>query len=229
MKKITTLVLMLIFSVGNSQVGIGTTTPEPSSILDIHSTEKGLLIPRLTIDERDNINNPVDGLMLYQTDNSPGFYFYNGTIWSAISSASDYGFFIDATGGAFNNQVFSEIITWTTMSENRGSSITLENNRINLAAIGRYSIELDVAYFNTTNNRSIAETCLSLDGITCLPRSSIFTYHRTNTLGEQSGTLTYVFNNTSQNTAIFILTRRTLGNQMLDLLPDGIRAFVKLL
>ena len=72
-----------------AQVGINTTTPDPSSMLDIQSTAKGLLIPRMTLVERNNISSPAQGLMVYQTDNTPGFYYYNGSTWSAIVAAED--------------------------------------------------------------------------------------------------------------------------------------------
>ena len=64
-----------------SQVLINTTggTPDASSMLDIQSTDMGLLIPRMTEAERDLITTPATGLMIFQTDVVPGFYFYNST------------------------------------------------------------------------------------------------------------------------------------------------------
>jgi hypothetical protein len=71
--------------------GIGTTTPSAFSILEMISTSKGLLIPRMTKAQRDN-NIPVtpltpSGLLIYQTNNTPGFYYYAGTGagWKAIT------------------------------------------------------------------------------------------------------------------------------------------------
>lgn len=64
-----------------AQVGIGTNTPNPSSSLDILSNEQGLLIPRMEQAQRDNIANPAIGLLIYQTNNSPGFYYFNGANW----------------------------------------------------------------------------------------------------------------------------------------------------
>jgi len=72
-----------------SQVGIGTTSPDPSSVLDITSTSGGLLVPRMTVTQRANIATPIqEGLLIYQTDNTPGFYYYNGSSWSVIDSAT---------------------------------------------------------------------------------------------------------------------------------------------
>lgn len=64
-----------------SQVGIGTTTPDPSSILDIESTTQGFLPPRMTTAEINAITNPAEGLFVYNLDNNC-FKFYNGTTWS---------------------------------------------------------------------------------------------------------------------------------------------------
>ncbi|AUC83542.1 ice-binding family protein [Lacinutrix sp. Bg11-31] len=50
-----------------AQVGIGTTTPDTSSILDVSSSSKGLLMPRLTTTERDNITLPATGLIIFNT------------------------------------------------------------------------------------------------------------------------------------------------------------------
>jgi hypothetical protein len=64
-----------------AQVGIGTTTPDASSILELESTTQGMLTPRMDESQRDAITSPATGLLIYQTDNTPGFYYYNGTAW----------------------------------------------------------------------------------------------------------------------------------------------------
>jgi len=63
-------------------------TPDNSAMLDISSTSKGLLIPRMTQAERDAIGSPAEGLMIYQTDGTAGFYYYNGTVWTAVGGSS---------------------------------------------------------------------------------------------------------------------------------------------
>jgi len=71
-----------------SQVGIGTTTPDTSAALEIQSTDSGILIPRLTQVQRDAITTPATGVLIFQTDNTPGFYYYNGTAWVTFSGGS---------------------------------------------------------------------------------------------------------------------------------------------
>ena len=69
-----------------AQVGIGTMTADPSAQLDVTSTKKGFLAPRMTMVQRDSIalrETPATGLLIYQTDNTPGFYYYNGSAWVA--------------------------------------------------------------------------------------------------------------------------------------------------
>jgi hypothetical protein len=71
----------------NANVGIGTTNPDNSAILDIQSSEKGFLTPRMTFDKRNAILSPATGLMIYQTDMESGFYFFNGDKWAPLSDS----------------------------------------------------------------------------------------------------------------------------------------------
>lgn len=64
--------------------GIGTSTPNASSLLEISSTTKGVLLPRMTKTQRDAIAAPIEGLLVYQTNSQPGFYYYDGTSWKSV-------------------------------------------------------------------------------------------------------------------------------------------------
>ena len=86
-----TKILSLIFiaatmtvSAQEGGVGIGTSKPDNSAILDLSSNNKGLLMPRMTLSERGNIKNPATGLKIYQTDNGAGEYTFNGEKWVQI-------------------------------------------------------------------------------------------------------------------------------------------------
>lgn len=59
-------------------------SPAASAILDVQSTNQGMLVPRMTLAQRNSIASPANGLLIYQTDNTPGFYFRNGAAWEAI-------------------------------------------------------------------------------------------------------------------------------------------------
>ena len=79
--------IALIFSSSMfAQVGINTdnSAPDESAILDVQSTTKGMLIPRMTSALRAAIASPVNGLMVYQTDDVSGVYYYNGSTWQRI-------------------------------------------------------------------------------------------------------------------------------------------------
>lgn len=79
-KQIMTIVFVVFFvSTVQAQTGIGTNIPDASAKLEIASTAKGLLIPRMTSVQRTAIPNPANGLLVYQTDGVTGFYLNSGT------------------------------------------------------------------------------------------------------------------------------------------------------
>ncbi|MDA9125295.1 DUF1566 domain-containing protein [Flavobacteriaceae bacterium] len=88
MRKITVIAFMLFTALGYAQVGINTNNPDASSALEIESTTGGILIPRLTETQRDDISAPAEGLMIYQTDGTAGFYYYNGSSWATLGAST---------------------------------------------------------------------------------------------------------------------------------------------
>jgi hypothetical protein len=71
------------FLISAQGVAINTdgSNPDASSILDIKSTDKGILVPRMTQTQKNAITSPATGLLIYQTDGTSGFYYYNGSAW----------------------------------------------------------------------------------------------------------------------------------------------------
>lgn len=67
-----------------AQVGIGTETPDASSILELQSTTAGLLLPRMTTAERDLIASPVEGLTIYNTT-TQGIEIYTDS-WNSLTA-----------------------------------------------------------------------------------------------------------------------------------------------
>ena len=92
MKKIICILLLAIFIQLNvqAQVAINADSSDPveSAMLDIKSTDKGVLIPRMTAIQRDAILNPATGLMVYDSTHQQ-FYFYNGTAWKTFEDMQD--------------------------------------------------------------------------------------------------------------------------------------------
>lgn len=86
--KIIFTALILILTVNsNAQVGIGNSSPAISSLLDITSTTKGFLAPRMNTNERNLILNPADGLLIYNTDELTLNAFSQSKGWTVLSSA----------------------------------------------------------------------------------------------------------------------------------------------
>jgi hypothetical protein len=71
----------------NGSLGIGTTTPNTSSILDLTSTSKGFLPPRMTNVQITGITSPPEGLTIYSTD-AKTLVFYNGTSWQKVTTTA---------------------------------------------------------------------------------------------------------------------------------------------
>jgi hypothetical protein len=86
LRKVILLFCLLFGTFVFSQVGIGTVTPEASSILDVFSTTQGMLFPRLTTAQKTAIANPANGLMVYDTDLNAISYFKTGAGWNVLSS-----------------------------------------------------------------------------------------------------------------------------------------------
>lgn len=86
----TSMIFLLISSAGfsqNNNVGIGTLTPAPSALLELQSTDKGLLIPRTDTSTVNAAGNPATGLLIYQTTDNT-FYYFDGFVWKQLGSVS---------------------------------------------------------------------------------------------------------------------------------------------
>ncbi|MAO45336.1 MULTISPECIES: hypothetical protein [Leeuwenhoekiella] len=96
------LAFILFSSIIYAQIGIGTTSPDPSSILDIQSTTKGILAPRINLNNVSNstidgTNTNAAGLLIYNTNASVtggsgvGYYYWDGSVWTAMKAAASGG------------------------------------------------------------------------------------------------------------------------------------------
>lgn len=117
MKKIIILALTLLSGLFGStaQVGIGTETPDLSSILEIESTSQGILIPRMTTAQRDAIASPAEGLQIYNITNNSSDIFSNGT-WKSFSFSKD------------SNLVY--VYSLADLPSPEGSAITLDETKM---------------------------------------------------------------------------------------------------
>ena len=111
MKKITFFILISILigistNVNSQGVAINTdgSSADASAMLDVSSTDKGMLIPRMTAAERIVLPSKVQGLIVYQTNATQGFYYYNGSSWNFLLN-NTYNSSISDTDGDTKVQV----------------------------------------------------------------------------------------------------------------------------
>ncbi|MES2429773.1 MAG: tail fiber domain-containing protein [Bacteroidota bacterium] len=82
---LTGILLFVLSSNAQNNVGIGTTSPDNSALLEIKSTSKGILLPRMTKAERIAILNPADALIVYQTDDTVGLFQFKSSSWNTVA------------------------------------------------------------------------------------------------------------------------------------------------
>lgn len=134
MKILFTLLVIVSISTINAQVGVGTNTPNASAALDVTSTTKGLLTPRMTSVQRLAISNPADGLVVYQTDNTPGLYCYVNGAWNPVNSGITSGTWtpvLNAFGGATVSGFYQRI----------GNIVNYSVTISNIGGFGGFSFE----------------------------------------------------------------------------------------
>jgi hypothetical protein len=156
---------LLLVNNGGS-VGIGTTSPVASSLLDITSTTKGLLIPRMTTTQMNAIASPATGLQVYNTDLNKN-KLYNGTAWvSLVDSTTAASTYLPLAGGTLT-----------------GNLLFSTDNTKDIGASG--ATRPRTGYFGTslligsTNDISLTRV-----------RANWLAFGKTNTVGDSTGSLT---------------------------------------
>jgi len=219
MKKITLLLGAFIALTAQAQVGIGTSSPVASSILDLTSTTKGMLVPRMTATQKSGISSPATGLLIYQTDGTTGFYYYTGSAWIGLPNS---GLLSKVEGTDFTGSLLvghATTGTLTTAEYNTGIGLgalqAVTTGDYNTASgylglhdntTGSYNTASGVAalFSNTTGNQNTASGFSSLNSNT------------TGSYNTASGMYALNYNTTGdQNTALgrFTLHVNTTGYQ----------------
>lgn len=216
------LVLVSLSVPAIAQVGIGTKTPDASAMLDVKSSSQGMLIPRMTMEQRDAIVSPAVGLMIYQTNAPSGFYYYDGSGWTSVWTSSDGIFRLgnDTIGWMDSYNVFWGMHAGNE-SHNNYFNVGIGNGAMDLAtggianvAIGRLALSLNrananVAVGSQALQNNIAGTMNTANGFQSLfannSGSSNTAIGAASQTGNESG---------SYNTSIghFSLTNNRTGN-----------------
>jgi hypothetical protein len=90
--KITLLLLLSIILIkAEAQIGIGINPPNPSAMLHVQDTTRGLLIPRMTAIQKNAISNPAEGLLVYQIDSAKGFWYFTSGQWRNMTALNSGG------------------------------------------------------------------------------------------------------------------------------------------
>ena len=90
MKNFTLLFALCIIVINSMAQGVAINetgaSPDSSAMLDVSSVNRGLLIPVMDYSQRNAISGPATGLLIFQTDKTPGFYYYNGSSWQLVGN-----------------------------------------------------------------------------------------------------------------------------------------------
>ena len=145
-------ILILQTSLYAQSVGISTTnaTPDASAMLDINSTSKGLLIPRMTLAQRNAILTPANGLMIFQTDGTPGYYYFE-TTWKSVA--------FSAPGQAAGDMAYFNGTSWVRVVKGGdGQILTLQGG------VPVWTNQLSLPNATTMAATNIAPTTATVNG-----------------------------------------------------------------
>jgi hypothetical protein len=173
-----------VVGVAKAQVGIGTTSPNSASLLDVTSTSQGFLYPRMTNTQMLAITSPANGLMIFNTD-AGSIYTYNGNAWMSkeekISkfvntnspvqldniqvrmpvSTTDNSLQIATVSGTISMSGTQEILYRTSATATGGSSATYETYIRQSASIGTTFVNfwpgLDLGFHGSTQLLNILD------------------------------------------------------------------------
>jgi len=145
----------------NAQTGIGTTTPDASAKLDVSSTNKGFLPPRVSltsVTDNTTIPSPATGLLVYCKGDAglaAGYYYWNGNAWATIATAGGSGSFsasfLRGSRTASQSVAKDGIVSFSAVDNTSGQDISLNttNGKITLAPGNTYRIIAAVPTFTS--------------------------------------------------------------------------------
>lgn len=171
---------LVIFDLSAQNIGINTTgaNPNSSAMLDVSSTTKGMLVPRMTKVQRDAIVAPADGLFVFQNDEDFGFYYYEASrrwVKGSLSAKASNVFAGEEDGWAITTGDFNTGLgksAFNVLSEGEGNTAvgyqslyTVETGNYN-TAIGFQSLRSMNDQFNTAVGAEAMFSAISGSGNT---------------------------------------------------------------
>ena len=172
----------------NAQVGIGTNTPDASSALDISSSNAGLLVPRMSTAQRNNIPNPATGLLIFNTTTNSFDYNFGSTgtpSWVSISKAGS-GSSSAPSSAKFSNTDTTTDLNFPTANnlqmpifgnevwnDDTGLFVLVDDETLRITEAGRYRIQYNISIENQTGggNDSGLRAILRVNGSNLNPAS----------------------------------------------------------
>ena len=173
------LIIAVVFaSFSQNSIGIGTVTPHQSAILDVYSTHKGFLPPRMSATEMDVINSPTEGLMIYCSDCTPkGIYVRSGNEFKMLQFFENPVEYLNIDDVSITRGTTSFNIS-PTLIPNEATvdyelirnpiEVTMEGTRINISpdlAIGVYNITVKATGKDNYNGKTGATFKLNITRI----------------------------------------------------------------
>lgn len=158
------LSLLMLFKV-NAQVGIGTNTPNANSLLELESSTKGVLFPRVALTGTANVAPlaaHVQGMTVYNTattgDVTPGMYTNSGTAWVKLGGNSSTPAYQDIRGGitTVTSTTYTALATDYVIITNASAGVTITLPALTLADAGR------LIYIVNDNTGAFANTITAL-------------------------------------------------------------------
>jgi hypothetical protein len=174
-------------------------SPNSSAMLDVKSTTKGVLIPRLTTIQRNEVSSPATGLLVFDADEN-SFYFFNGTSWINLSSDNANGII----GYTASDKVYLKDV-----NNNFGIGTTTPTNKLEVKADADNGI--DQAIFNVVNNQGDTVFAVYPQGV----RINVYDDPLTKAVSKKGGFAVGGFKP----------AKGTTTNEYLRITPDSIRMY----
>ncbi|GAB5401409.1 MAG: hypothetical protein Aureis2KO_29940 [Aureisphaera sp.] len=153
----------------NAQVGINTTNPDPSAILDVQSTDAGVLVPRMTTTEKLSIASPATGLLAFDTTTN-SFWYFDSTQWVEIGLDIDVpkAAFFASTNNISNflngySAGFSQSVPMTEITNNI-PGLSFSGNSVTFTEAGTYEISFTYEATHTATGCNLASYYVDFPG-----------------------------------------------------------------